>query len=393
MGSALDEDWPEVRGLCAEVRRDVPVIVPEIVTHIRAASPDYEHVPRADHEKHVGEQFRGLLDGLAARCPPTAAQTEAARELGRQRARQGVRVEEMIGAYHVGYREMWNALLARADEREPQIAAHLVRVVDLWWTWIRLISSASADAHAETLRSQHAVQITMTHRFLEILRAGEDPSGEAVHLARALTFDPDGSFQAVCFLLPSRPEDGLDQLRQRLRRLPGTIHSATRGTHGVVLCQAAAADLVTATVHEALPGEAVGIGLTRPGLAGAEASIVDAERALAVAGAGEAVLFGEEWLPATLLPHGPRLAPLLQTGSDVAADHPHLADAVLGYAECGFSITSAAKSLNLHPNSVKYRLDRWTQLTGWDPREVRGLLNSWITLRMRERSRTGRATR
>lgn len=114
----------------------------------------------------------------------------------------------MIGAYHVGYREMWNVLLARADEREPQIAAHLVRVVDLWWTWIRLISSASADAHAETLRSQHAVQITMTHRFLEILRAGEDPSGEAVHLARALTFDPDGSFQAVCFLLPSRPRTG-----------------------------------------------------------------------------------------------------------------------------------------------------------------------------------------
>lgn len=205
----------------------------------------------------------------------------------------------MIGAYHVGYREMWNVLLARADEREPQLAAHLVRVVDLWWTWIRLISSASADAHAETLRSQHAVQITMTHRFLEILRAGEDPSGEAVNLARALTFDPDGSFQAVCFLLPSRPEDGLDQQRQRLRRLPGTIHSATRGTHGVVLCQAAAADLVTATVHKALPGEAVGIGLPRPGLAGA--SIVDAERALAVAGAGEAVLFGEEWLPATTL--------------------------------------------------------------------------------------------
>lgn len=70
----------------------------------------------------------------------------------------------MIGAYHVGYREMWNVLLARADEREPPLAAHLVHVVDLWWTWIRLISSASADAHAETLRSQHAVQITMTHR-------------------------------------------------------------------------------------------------------------------------------------------------------------------------------------------------------------------------------------
>lgn len=385
----------EVARLCADVRRDVPVIVPEIVTHIRAASPDYDHVPRADHEKYVGEQFRGLLDGLATRRPPTAVQSEAARELGRQRARQGVRVEEMIGAYQVGYREMWNVLLARADAREPQLAAQLVRLVDLWWTWIRLISSASADAHAETLRSQHAVQITMAHRFLEILHAGEDASGEAVHLARALTFDPDGSFQAICFLLPARTEDGLDQLRQRLRRLPGTVHSATRGSHGIVLCQSASADAVTTAVHDALPGQGVGIGLLRPGLAGAEASIVDAERALAVACDGEAVQFGEEWLPATLLPHSPRLAPLLQAGSDIAAEHPHLAQAVLGYAECGFSITAAARSLNLHPNSVKYRLDRWTQLTGWDPRSVRGLLNSWISLRMLapERSRTGRATR
>jgi hypothetical protein len=377
------DDWQQVVELCAVVTDEVPDVVPGIIDRIRAASPDYSAVPREDHERHVSEQFRGLLDGLAGRRPPTGSQTELARELGRQRAKQGVPVEEMIGAYHVGYREMWNILLAHADARDPQLTVRLVRLVDLVWTWIRLISSASADAHAEVLRSQHAVQITLAHRFLETLRGGEAASDEAVHLAHALAFDPDDEFQAVCFPIPARSDEQLDQLRQRLGRLPGTVHSATRGSYGIVLFQVVQADSIIATMRTTLPALPVGVGVRRPGLAGAESSIVDAERALAVAAQGNSVvLFSEEWLLATLLTHRQRLAPLLQNGKETAVSHPHLARAVLGYADHGFSVTAAARKLHLHPNTVKYRLDRWTQLTGWDPRVSDGLLNSLLSLRM-----------
>lgn len=393
MRTAQPDNWQQVVELCEVVSREVPEVVPGIITRIRAESPDYAGVPREDHEKHVSEQFRGLLDGLAGRRPPTTTQTEAARELGRQRAKQGVRVEEMIGAYHVGYREMWNVLLARADARDPQLTVRLVRLVDLVWTWIRLISSASADAHAEVLRAQHAVQITLTHRFLEILHAGEDASGEAVHLAHALAFDPDEHFQAACFPLPAQPEDDLDRLRQHVARLPGTVHSATRGSYGIVLYQGASTESVTDIVRKTLPGLEIGVGLRRRGLVGAESSIVDAERALAVGSGDGVVMFAEEWLPATLFTHRRRLAPLLENA--VAAAHPHLAQAVLGYAENGFSVTTTARKLNLHPNTVKYRLDRWTELTGWDPRVLRGLVSSWLSLRIfaPEQSRTGRAAR
>jgi hypothetical protein len=377
------DDWQQVVELCAVVTDEVPDVVPGIIDRIRAASPDYSAVPREDHERHVSAQFRGLLDGLAARRPPTGSQTELARELGRQRAKQGVPVEEMIGAYHVGYREMWNILLAHADARDPQLTVRLVRLVDLVWTWIRLISSASADAHAEVLRSQHAVQITLAHRFLETLRGGEAASDEAVHLAHALAFDPDAEFQAVCFPIPACSDEQLDQLRQRLGRLPGTVHSATRGSYGIVLFQVVPADSVIATMRTTLPTLPVGVGVRRPGLAGAESSIVDAERALAVTAQGDSVvLFSEEWLLATLLTHRQRLAPLLQSGKEAAVSHPHLARAVLGYADHGFSVTAAARTLHLHPNTVKYRLDRWTQLTGWDPRVSGGLLNSLLSLRM-----------
>ena len=34
---------------------------------------------------------------------------------------------------------------------------------------------------------------------------------------------------------------------------------------------------------------------------------------------------------------------------------------------------AAARRLGLHPNSTMYRLARWHELTGWDPRTFRGL--------------------
>jgi len=36
--------------------------------------------------------------------------------------------------------------------------------------------------------------------------------------------------------------------------------------------------------------------------------------------------------------------------------------------------------MHLHPNTVKYRLERWRQLTGWDARTWDGLSASMLAL-------------
>ncbi|OLT14815.1 hypothetical protein BJF78_17395 [Pseudonocardia sp. CNS-139] len=115
--------------------------------------------------------------------------------------------------------------------------------------------------------------------------------------------------------------------------------------------------------------------MARPGLAGAVASLGDAERALALARLRTGtVRFEADWLAATLLAHHERLTPLLR--SPVPARHPHLAEAVRAFAEHGFSIAASAAALHLHPNTVAYRLDRWHHHTGWDPRTWDGLTRS-----------------
>jgi DNA-binding PucR family transcriptional regulator len=84
----------------------------------------------------------------------------------------------------------------------------------------------------------------------------------------------------------------------------------------------------------------------------------------------------ECWLDAVVLAEHDRLAAIFAPVTDVARAHPHLADAVTAFAASGMQVTRAAQALNLHPNSLSYRLERWGTLTGWHPRTFDGLRRS-----------------
>jgi DNA-binding PucR family transcriptional regulator len=49
-----------------------------------------------------------------------------------------------------------------------------------------------------------------------------------------------------------------------------------------------------------------------------------------------------------------------------AEGHSWLAETVCTYISGRYSTTACARALNLHPNSVRYRLQRWSELTDWD---------------------------
>jgi DNA-binding PucR family transcriptional regulator len=75
-----------------------------------------------------------------------------------------------------------------------------------------------------------------------------------------------------------------------------------------------------------------------------------------------------------------RLEDLWAAVEEVAVRRPFLAASVRAFARARFSATTAARSLHVHPNTLAYRLDRWHQLTGWDPRTFDGLQNSMLVL-------------
>jgi DNA-binding PucR family transcriptional regulator len=48
-----------------------------------------------------------------------------------------------------------------------------------------------------------------------------------------------------------------------------------------------------------------------------------------------------------------------------------LLDTVAAYLDLGRSIEGAARALFVHPNTVRYRLKRVCEITGWDPADPR----------------------
>ena len=154
----------------------------------------------------------------------------------------------------------------------------------------------------------------------------------------------------------------------------------TRGPLVIVVSQDGDVERVTQTARHEVPWATITVGAPRIGLRGARASLEDAELTLAVAPRGETAAFEQRWLWATLTGAQGRLSDLLAPGVDVGQAHPHLAEAVQAFSRSGFSVSQAARELGLHANTVGYRLERWHELTGWDPRTFDGLVRSLASL-------------
>lgn len=126
---------------------------------------------------------------------------------------------------------------------------------------------------------------------------------------------------------------------------------------------------------------AVAVGLPRRGAAGARRSLEDARQVLPLAERAKApVQYADAFVPATLLTAAADLEAACALAQEVARRSPHLADAVRGFAEHGLSVVGASRALQVHANTVIYRLERWQQLTGWDARTYDGLSRSVAAL-------------
>lgn len=372
--------------LCEQVATQrMPQLVERILHTLWQGPPDPSVAPEEQQREWVRQLVRDLLSGIAERRPPDAGQVRAVRELGAAQARVGTPLALLFDVCHIAHRETWEALLREVDEYDPEVAGPLAHEAGLLWVWVRIIGGAIADAHSEENSRERAARIALRHRFLDALASQEPDTEATAALARALGFHPDGDFQAHCMSADHWPDELVENLQRRLTTTAGVGHCVTRGASVLVLTQRCATERVLETIRdvEKHTQGTVGVGLVRSGMAGAGDSIRDAAAALSMAGDRSGTIrFAEDWLTITLAPQAQRLAPLLARAVEAARRTPHLAEAVRAYADNGLSIAAAGRALDLHPNSVAYRLDRWHETSGWNPREGKGLVSTLVTLRL-----------
>ena len=374
--------WEPVAAVANTVLSELDDLVGHVVDRVEGEVEAYARgmVPRSDLEASVRRNLEVALVGLAERRPPTAAELDVRREAGVRRAHQGMPIDALIAAYHVGYREMWHTLVARVPPDEPETATQLLTAATTVWRWTHAVTDAIATTYAATIRTLEAREVGARQRFVELLAAGDLDGAEATSLAISLGFDPVEDVRAT---VVRGATDDLHavQLQRELDDLAGRHAVVARGLVVVVISQGGDADEVVAACRRLEPIAALATGHGRRGLRGARASLVDAEQTLWITPDGHTQHFDDAWLWATLADADERLGDLLEPGTRVARDHPHLAEAVRALAEAGFSVTQAARRLGLHANTVSYRLERWQELTGWDPRHLDGLVRSLAAAR------------
>jgi hypothetical protein len=438
----VPEGWRAVARVTEQVAADLDGLVTRVVVAIdeEVAAYDGGLVPADDVAASVRRSMSAILVGLAEHRGPTREELLVRRELGARRALQGVPLDALIEAFHIGYRELWLALVAAVPDDDPDASLQLLTAATTVWQWVHAISEALSTAHAATVRSLEARAIGSRQRFVELVVSGDLDGSEAARLGTQLGFDPGGRFVVTAVRGASDDLDAVE-LQRVVAELPGTHAAVARGPLLLVITQEApahadggqtpsgipgpsagsgphgedpaapdrsdAADRpaagrgtgdgdgdgdgdgevsvvarVAAAGRALVPEAGIGIGAARAGLHGARASLQDAEGALAVTHGAVTTRFDDVWLWATLTRSGERLGPVLAPGLEVAASNPHLAEAVHAFAEAGFSLSEASRRLALHANTVAYRLDRWEELTGWDPKTFSGLVRSVASLRI-----------
>ncbi|GAA3523297.1 helix-turn-helix domain-containing protein [Aeromicrobium panaciterrae] len=357
-----------------QLREEMPSIAKGVVREIRANLVEYSVVPLGDHVEHVTEQLTRIVDSLREGRQLTDEDLRRAGALGRLRATQGVSVEAVMGAWHVGNRELWKII----DERADRGRSFLPGLATLLWDSMQMTSTELAASHSSVSRAQHTQDLTLRHRLMALL-SREEVGPEAEEVAASLGFDVAGEYVAACISAGERPIGVAQTLHEELEYLDGVSFAVQQGAVLMVLAQGPSAKDVVEVIDGLGTSPTAGVGLERAGLRGAQMSIEDARLCLESVGGEQRVrAFGDDWWRASLMAESERLAPLVVERREAIEENPHLVETIEQFMTSGFSVTAAAKALQIHANSVAYRLDRWHQLTGWDPRTFIGLNQSLL---------------
>ncbi|MBW1596080.1 CdaR family transcriptional regulator [Streptomyces sp. JJ38] len=337
---------------------------------------------RAEIRASTRENIRRGIRTMAGLAEDDERAVHLWRETGRRRARQGVPMEQVLSAYSIGTRVLWEALLAQrgqpglgVDDRTLLIAGQRI-----WWALDVQNTTLVESYRKESARLQRRDR-QRQQRLLDGLVEGRgaDPAfaAEARDVLGIATGDPVACVVA-CF--DGTVDEPIRGAEERLERLGATSYWHVRGdVHvGLVATAVLGVDGLVRALRPAAAGRAV-VAASADGLAGFALAYRLAAGAADTMPRGRAeVISVTERLPEVLLGASPEVTALLleETVAPLLAQPPQQAAVLLDtlralIAHHG-SPTHAAEQLFCHRNTVIYRLRQIEQLTGrslQDPRD------------------------
>jgi len=355
--------------LAAGLALDVPVLTERLYQLILASQDAYRRLDPellADVRRSCQDNICEILGSLAQQRPPS---TDAPFETARRRADMGVPLGAVLHAYRLGYRVIWEALLAHARLQGDISTDELAEMGGALWDSIdafsEVVHAAYRDALVDRARQSEQQRVSLFDALLEGRVEEWAVVGDG---ARVLDLPAAGLFVAV-----SGDGNGLARAEQALRRdgLRSVWRARADEYVGVValdrehplpavrrlLCSVATARVGISPPYARLADTGWAVGLAAVARAcsppGTVAVNTLEDRPIAtLVSAGRAVA---EQVARSVI--GPVLA--LDP-----ADRALLLETLEVWFDAGGSAAEAGQRMFCHRNTVRNRLQRMEELTG-----------------------------
>ncbi|MFD8483675.1 PucR family transcriptional regulator [Kitasatospora sp. NPDC059673] len=380
------------------VHQRLLALAPELATEVTARLldrlPAYHALPpeqlRGEITRQLERGIRAFADVLRTGRPPGEDELARIRESSARRADEGVPLESVVGAYHLGAQLCAARLLTAA---EPADLPDIVTAQDRLLGYLRLVSCAVAAGYVQERQAALGDEQVARQALLSRLLEGGDPRAAAdragirlparyVVLSLAIGPHPDESRPGVNRSVAARRK--LRRLRAELeRRQPdGVPLAALAADGGTVLLPTTGLfdrDALTAQLDRlarACGAPLVAAATTAPPSAVADAVQLATEIRLVAETTGRGP--GLHLLDDVLLEYQlSRPGPARDTLAAILApltDRPELLTTLRTFLACGLDRRRTATRLLVHPNTVDYRLRRTATLTGLNPARPPDLL-------------------
>ena len=364
------------------------------VTEVAAFGPMTDDRLRAEVRALARGQLDGFLRATRAGARPDAGALAAVRDRAATRARQLVPLAAMLHSFMIAQRVI-SAAIAREAGPSARTRGAALALTALTFDFNIAVTTAMADAYVEAVQGDLADLDWARRVLIDTLLAGQEAATpDLSRRAIGLGLHPGHQHVVALVTFPATAPDQAWTNSQR-RLVQALARNTTRterqtfvvnlGTELLAVLDARDPGTPRAVLHrtatQLLRTQATqlqaGIGAPFTGVTRLRDSYHTARRALRHTTPGRPVLqapddlrlFDE--LTATRSDDADQLIP---AALREALTDPQLRQTLQAWIDHDLNVAATAKALCMHPNSVRYRLRRITQLTGHNPHHITDLL-------------------
>lgn len=401
-----------LRTIVEQQLEHVDPIVQRAMLAMRAAIPEYELIDDAaiqlDVQQSVAHNVRMWFNALLSGHPPTAEELAPLISFGRRRVHQGVTLQSLLQAFRTGSRVLWDVLLEQAGSNEDIHRELLFKVSPYILFHFDLMGRTIGQAHAEEQQKQARWRDRLQHELCGVIFSHPDDSDSFREHTLALGIDAKASHLALALKLAEQPneritpEAGLDKLMASISRVLGlernNILCTLRNGHVLLWVPLSASESASesehryATLCEALSSSSaaiisVGLGLPDNGARGWRRSSEQALRALDIGMRIDPTRTVQRYAEVALddaLSNSDNAVRFFDSLVERLAPEPHLLKTLQAFFEFRQHRKAVAGALNIHPNTLSYRLERIETILGARLDDIGWLSRLHAALRLRK---------